>query len=101
MQDPVLFALAVLAILGTPGPTAASSFAIVPTALASASVAPLVGAERVTVKVSSASLTRSPATLRVIVLLNSFAAKDSVPARVGAAKSAALAPVAPPGSWIV
>jgi hypothetical protein len=82
-----------------PPETKASSLTIVPAPLPSAIAAPLVGADSVIVKVSLASLTWSPTTLSVIVLVSSLAAKLRSPLNVGDEKSEASAPVAPPGRF--
>jgi len=69
---------------------------MVPVALLSARVAPAVGFDRVTVKVSSPSTDLSPATSSVMVLENSSAAKSIVPLSTPLTSSA-LAPPVPPG----
>ena len=75
---------------------AVSSLVIVPVALAVVRVAPLVGLERVTAKVSFCSTVVSPCTFTVITLLVCPAAKLTVPlGRVLFAKSVALAGLVP------
>ena len=64
-----------------------------PVAVAVVIVAPLVGLERVTVKLSSGSTVVSPLTLTVITLEVSFAAKVTIPDGKVPPKSAASMPV--------
>jgi hypothetical protein len=68
-----------------------SSLVIVPVAVPSAIIAPPVGAESETVKVSFGSNARSPATWRVIVALSCPGAKLTVPVKAELAKSSAPA----------
>jgi len=72
-----------------------SSFSMVPVAVAVVIVAALLGLDRVTVKVSSASMLVSPLTLTVMILEVSLAAKVTVPVGNVPPKSAALAGLAP------
>ena len=70
-----------------------SSLVIIPVAVAVVRVAPLVGLDRVTVKLSLGSTVVSPLTLTVITLDVSFAAKVTIPDGKVPPKSAALIPV--------
>ena len=68
-----------------------SSLVIVPVPVAVAMVAPPCAFDSVTVKVSSASVTVSPAIGTRIVAVSAPAANDTVPLSVAVARSAAVA----------
>ena len=90
------FRLALAAAIDSDGPAAVSSLRMVPVAVAVPMAVPALGFDRVSVKPSVDSTAVSPATLTVMVLLVSPAAKLTVPVgNTPPAKSAAVAGLAP------